>query len=191
MYFHWAIVFGFPMRYKYSKLAWWRLQMETYSALLATCAGNSPVTGELPAQRPVTQSFDVFFYMCLNKRLSKQWCGWWFGTPSHTLWRHYNGTLSSRKEAVHYSMVPLLPFQYNMILHTVQHNEGQNIFRSTYSQKTPSELARDIWSVCFEDLRQNGQRFNDTAQYSTLPWWFLRGSVWTKYRPVVPFTNMD
>ena len=33
--------------------------METFSALLAFCAGSSPVTGEFPAQRPVTQSFDV------------------------------------------------------------------------------------------------------------------------------------
>ena len=28
--------------------------------------------GEFPAQRPVTQSFDVFFDLRLNKRLSKQ-----------------------------------------------------------------------------------------------------------------------
>ena len=35
--------------------------METFSALLAICAGNSPVTGEFPAQRPVTPSFDIFF----------------------------------------------------------------------------------------------------------------------------------
>ena len=35
--------------------------METFSALLALCAGNSPVNVEFPAQRPVTQSFDVFF----------------------------------------------------------------------------------------------------------------------------------
>ena len=40
---------------------WWRHQMETFSALLAFCAGNSPVSGEFPAQRPVTRSFDVFF----------------------------------------------------------------------------------------------------------------------------------
>ena len=33
--------------------------MEAFSALLAICAGNSPVTGEFPAQRPVTRSFDV------------------------------------------------------------------------------------------------------------------------------------
>ena len=35
--------------------------MEVFSALLALCAGNSPVTGEFPSQRPVTRSFDVFF----------------------------------------------------------------------------------------------------------------------------------
>ena len=41
------------------------------SALLAVCAGNSPVTGEFPAQRPVTRSFDVFFDQRMNKRSSK------------------------------------------------------------------------------------------------------------------------
>ena len=44
---------------------------ETFSALLALCAGNSPVTGEFPAQMPVTRSFDVFVDLRLNKRLSK------------------------------------------------------------------------------------------------------------------------
>ena len=47
--------------------AWWRHQMETFSALLAICAGNPPVTGEFPAQRPMTLSFDVFFDMRLNE----------------------------------------------------------------------------------------------------------------------------
>ena len=51
---------------------WWRHQMETFSALLALCAGNSTVTGEFPSQRPVTRSCDVFFDLHLNKRLSKQ-----------------------------------------------------------------------------------------------------------------------
>ena len=39
--------------------SWWRHQMETFSALLVICAGNSPVTGEFPAQRPVTRSFEA------------------------------------------------------------------------------------------------------------------------------------
>ena len=40
--------------------------METFSALLAICAGNSPVTGEFPSQGPVTRSFHVFFDMRLE-----------------------------------------------------------------------------------------------------------------------------
>ena len=43
---------------------WWRHQMETFSALLTICAGNSPVSGEFPTQRPVTRNFDVFFDLC-------------------------------------------------------------------------------------------------------------------------------
>ena len=46
--------------------------METFSVLLAIGAGNSPVTGEFSAQRPVMRSFDVFFDLRLNKRLNKQ-----------------------------------------------------------------------------------------------------------------------
>ena len=63
--------------------------METFSALLAICAENSPVIGEIPTQRPVTRSFDVFFDLRLNKRLSKQSWDWWFETPSN----HYDVTV--------------------------------------------------------------------------------------------------
>ena len=66
----------------------WRHQIETFSALLAICTGNLPVTVEFPAHRPVTRSFDVFFDLHLNKQLSKQWWGWWFETSSRPLWRH-------------------------------------------------------------------------------------------------------
>ena len=75
---------GFP------EISWWRHQMETFSALLAICAGNSPVPGEFPTQRPVTRSFDVYFDLRPNKRLSKQSWGWWFETQSRPLWRHRN-----------------------------------------------------------------------------------------------------
>ena len=66
-------------------------QMETFSALLAICAGNSTVTGEFHVQRPVTWSFGVSFDLRPNKRLSKQSWGWCFETPSCSLWRHCNG----------------------------------------------------------------------------------------------------
>ena len=46
---------------QHAYIAWWRHQMETFSALLALRAGNSPVTGELPQQMPVVRSFDISF----------------------------------------------------------------------------------------------------------------------------------
>ena len=55
-----------------STYLWWLHQMETFSALLALCAGNPLVTSEFPSQRPVTRSFDVFFDLRLNKQLRKQ-----------------------------------------------------------------------------------------------------------------------
>ena len=61
-----------------------------YSVCLALCAGNSPVTGQFPSQRPVTRGFDILFDLRLNKRLSKRSRHWWFKTPLRSLWRHYN-----------------------------------------------------------------------------------------------------
>ena len=50
--------------------------------------------GEFPTQRPVTRSFDIFFDLRLNKWLSKQPWGWWFETPSWSLWRHCNALVA-------------------------------------------------------------------------------------------------
>ena len=69
---------------------WRRHEMETFSALLVLCAGNSPVTGEFPSQRPVTRSFDAGFDLRQNKRLSKQSRHRWFEAPSCSSWRHCN-----------------------------------------------------------------------------------------------------
>ena len=52
--------------------------------------------GEFTAHRwiPCTKVSDAelwfFFYLRLNKQLSKQWWGWWFETPSCPLSRHCN-----------------------------------------------------------------------------------------------------
>ena len=70
--------------------------METFSALLTFCAGNSPVPGEFPTQRPVTRNFDVYFDLRPNKRLTKHSWGWWFETLSRSLWCHRNGTITFR-----------------------------------------------------------------------------------------------
>ena len=54
-----------------SRSAWWRRQMETFSALLALCAGNSPVTGEFPPQMASNAELWCFSWSAPNKQLSK------------------------------------------------------------------------------------------------------------------------
>ena len=58
--------------------------------------------GEFPTQRPVTRSFDVLFDLRLNKRLIKQPWGWWFETPSWSLWRQCNVWLGIRPRPGHH-----------------------------------------------------------------------------------------
>ena len=82
---------------------WWRHQMEKFSALLTICAGNSPVPGEFPAQRPVTRCFHVFIDLHLNKPLSKQSWGWWFETLSP----HYDVIVIIRQSGSSASQPPI------------------------------------------------------------------------------------
>ena len=80
-------------------IPWWRHQMETFSALLAICAGNSPVTGEFPAQRPVTRSFDVFCAW-IN--------GWVNNLEANDLRRyraHYDVTVMQWFRVIYYSIL--------------------------------------------------------------------------------------
>ena len=109
--------------------SWWRHPMEIFSALLALCAGNSPVTGELPTQRPVTRSFDVSFGLRLNKQLNKQSWGWWFATLSRSLWRHCNVSLG-----------PSVCWQhYNETRHVIWLGSEwiKHIWDKTYCNQTP------------------------------------------------------
>ena len=73
--------------------SWWRHQMETFSALLAICAGNSPVPSEIPAKGQWRGDSVFYLNLCLNKWLRKQsWC-WWFETLSRQLWRNCNDAI--------------------------------------------------------------------------------------------------
>ena len=104
--FHMAVImYPFPytdvglinfFSWKRPLVSTWCHQMETFSALLAFCVGISLVTREFPAQRPVTWSFDVFFDLHPNKRLSKQLWGWWFKTSSCLLWRNCVETFATQ-----------------------------------------------------------------------------------------------
>ena len=67
--------------------------------------------GEFPSQRPVTWSFDIFFDLRLKKRLSQQSWGWWFETPSRSLWRHCNhwNNLHSNDDPQHPIFLTFVP----------------------------------------------------------------------------------
>ena len=110
---------------------------ETFSALLAICAGNSPVPGDFPTQRPVTRSFDVFFHLRLNKRLSKQWWGWWFETLSRPFWRHRNGLHVCHQM----SLVNPTPGSYRASL--ISHNPSENYI---------CRMPRWLWRCCCQTL---------------------------------------
>ena len=79
----------------------------------AICAGNSPVPGEFPTQRPVMRSFDAYFDLRPNKRLSKQSSGWWFKTPSCQFWRHRSGPEAPRTSYCYH--LEILEFLLKMI----------------------------------------------------------------------------
>ena len=66
------------------------IMSSSFAALLVLCVGNPPVTDGFPLQRPVTWSFDVFFDLRFNKRLSKQSRRRWFETPLISFWRQCN-----------------------------------------------------------------------------------------------------
>ena len=63
------------------------------SQIIGPFWGEPPVTGGFPSQRPMTQSFDVFFDLHLKKWLSEQLRRRWFKTSSHSLWCHINEAL--------------------------------------------------------------------------------------------------
>ena len=76
---------------------WYNANLWKWISMMTSSNGNifrvtgTLWTGEFPSQRPVTRSFDVFFDLRLNNRLSKQLRPRWFETPSCSLWGRCNG----------------------------------------------------------------------------------------------------
>ena len=123
---------------------WWRHEMETFSALLAICVGNSPVPVNSP-HKPVTRSFDVFFDLRLNKRLNKQSWGWWFETLSRSSWRHCNGWYSTCSVTSHY-----LKFWANSgLLLITEHFR----FQWNSNQNTPISIQDNWFEMSFAKSR--------------------------------------
>ena len=111
------------------------------------CVGNLPVTGEFPTQRPVTRSFDVFFDLRLNKRLSKQWWGWWVETPSSPLWRRCNGLNHSHLD---FHMTVLT--HWGRVTITSVSNVGHHRFRFGWQWKRRKAIIWTNDAYCELDL---------------------------------------
>ena len=142
--------------------------METFSALLTLCAGNSPVTSQFPTQKPV-RIFDIFFEMLFNKRLSKQSWGWWFETTTCSLCRHCNDSCSGVDKCTatkimwwnYFSMYKnTYPWQHRSRLYSIRHTK-YFIFRNSCdthistirytSHYITGEIwngSSDIWASC-------------------------------------------
>ena len=122
--------------------------------------------GEFPAQRPVTRSFDVFFYLRLNKRLSKQPWGWWFETSSWSLWRHGNAWMS----------VSLFKKQQDILQqyitkHQSCETENHHILVAWKFNKRLSRMA-EIWKY-----NKNNLIYNEITYRGCLTAWALRSTL--------------
>ena len=122
------------------------MEKESFSVLLAICAGNSAVTGEFPAQRPVTRSFDILFDLRLNERLGKQSWGCWFWTPSCPLWRHSNGDQCLSSIWLHINLKKSLGYTY--FVHWCQQLWVQNFLLDTWpSPEFPCTWFKQLMTI--------------------------------------------
>ena len=95
--------------------------------------GEFTSPGEFPSQRPVARSFDVFFDLRLNKRLSKQPWGWWFETLSCPLWRH--GNASWNRTSRERSYTPLKTLQpFCVTCHLSQNKSGTTLLLQSFAK---------------------------------------------------------
>ena len=136
---------------------------------------------EFPIQRPVTRSFDVFFDLRLNKRLSKQWWGWWFETLSRPLWHHrnvkdlfhiiaYHNAYRTTKEICIHKHQQWQVLHLEIVLLTCWSNAQIYIYIYIYSVH--------VSVMCVNTLRprQNGRHFADDI-FKCI---FLNENVWIR-----------
>ena len=84
-----------------------RHQMEIFSALLDLCAGNLPIIGVFPTQRPVRRSFDVLTDVCLNTRRKTSYRQWRQNAAGDSVITH---TDRSRYNTVQYNTIWLYKY---------------------------------------------------------------------------------
>ena len=149
--------------------------METFSALLAICAWNSPVPGEFPAQRPVTRSFDVFFDLRLNQRLSKQSWGWWLETLSRPLWRHRN-------------MSHLLGVEYTLQWRDMSAIHCTDVIMVAMASQITSLTS--VYSSVYSGAHQRNHQSSPAFVWGIHRWQVNSPYIWSVTRKMFPFVNV-
>ena len=91
--------------------------------------GEFTITSDFPAQRPVTQSFDIFFDLRLNKWLNKQWWGCWFEMPWHLFWHHCHDLAAMCPQTV------LAEISIDMCYMMKDYRDGMVCFFNLYKNK--------------------------------------------------------
>ena len=129
----------------------------------------------IPPQRPVTRSFDVFFDLRQNKRLSKQSWGWWFETLSRPLWRHCNESWPQSDDN--------LTTEISSLLGWIYFKKYENIFVFFYNSLT-LWWCRKLKYFLMEPLLQTWFNFNPSMDKNHLP-----GKVWDEI--TYPFLSFD
>ena len=132
--------------------------------VLAPCQENPSVTGGFPSQMPVTRSFDVFFDLGLNKRLSKQWRRTWFRPPSRSLWRYCYSLRSSA---------------YNIITKDVQHRSIPNTDNNTQQNENRVHIP---WAVLQFGRLSNPIYYSEGIMRSIASWLFTQLIVYSRIK---------
>ena len=151
--------------------------------VIGSLCGEFTGPDEFPTQRPVTRSFDVFFDLRLNKRLSKHPWGWWFETPSWSLWRHRNATL--------------LYWHWSSTIAPVLVNQHCGIRLNHYDDVIMSAIASQITSltIAYSTVYSGAdQRKHQSSASLAFVWGIHRGPVnsphkWPVTRKMFPFDD--
>ena len=150
------------------------------------CAGNSLVTGEFSSQRPVTRSFDIFFDLRLNERLSKRYRRWWFGTLSRSFWRHGNVWMYLFQNQPHPNALRQ-PWPHVTIMATAHYDDV--IMGAIVSLITSLRI---VYSTVYSDA---DQRKHQSSVSLAFVWGIHRGPVisprkWPVTRKMIPFDDV-
>ena len=132
-------------RIEYNR-AWWLHQMETFSALLAICAGNSPVTGEFPAPRPVTRSFNGVFI-----------CSWING------WVNNREGGTSRRHRAHYEVTLMVECFYRA--YSIRRGDLSSIIYCSLLYNFCGRNHVQCYLVCYSWLHWSAEQYIYNTPY--------------------------